>query len=146
MDQHVEKTPAMHLSAQPSVEKGLPGFGDQQGAYHRPESAAMMAAELPPPTAMVPPTLGQAGAQSSPFPAASGVPVPQMPSTATAAVPADNNSDDDLDEEWVRKAKAIVEKTRHDPFIQSKEIGQVKADYLRIRHNKQIKVAQDKAQ
>lgn len=47
---------------------------------------------------------------------------------------------DDLDREWIAKAKRIVEETKHDPYLQSKEIGKAKADYLRIRFNKHIKV------
>lgn len=51
---------------------------------------------------------------------------------------------DDLDKEWIAKAKMIVEQTRHDPYLQSREIGKLKADYLRIRYNKHIKVTPDK--
>ncbi len=51
---------------------------------------------------------------------------------------------DDLDKEWIAKAKLIVEQTRHDPYLQSREIGKLKADYLRIRYNKHIKVSPDK--
>jgi len=58
---------------------------------------------------------------------------------AAGSVPADDDSDA-LDEEWVNKAKAIVEQTKADPYTESKELGKAKADYLRIRYNKQLKV------
>ena len=61
---------------------------------------------------------------------------------AAGSTSADDDSDA-LDEEWVNKAKAIVEQTKADPYVESKELGKVKADYLRIRYNKQIKVAED---
>jgi len=51
---------------------------------------------------------------------------------------------DDLDKEWIAKAKMIVEQTKNDPYTQSKEIAKVKADYLRIRYNKHVKVVQNK--
>lgn len=65
---------------------------------------------------------------------------------AVAAQPAASVADDDsdaLDEEWINKAKAIVEQTKADPYVESKELGKAKADYLRIRYNKQIKVAEE---
>ena len=49
----------------------------------------------------------------------------------------------ELDEEWVRKAKSIVEMTKADPFQTSRELSKMKADYLKIRYNKHIKVAED---
>ncbi len=78
------------------------------------------------------------------------IPTPQVaPSVSATPQPlapvADEASDDDLDEEWVRKAKAIVEKTRDDPFLASQELSKMKADYLRTRYNKQIKIAEDHA-
>lgn len=58
------------------------------------------------------------------------------------------SSDDDdnsLDEEWVLKAKAIVEQTKADPYQQSREISKVKASYLKTHYNKDIKVADDQS-
>ena len=55
-----------------------------------------------------------------------------------------NDQSDDLDKEWIAKAKMIVEQTKHDPYLQSRELGKVKADYLRIRFNKHIKISPDK--
>jgi hypothetical protein len=76
--------------------------------------------------------------------AQSQAPVASQPDTVStnASVPADDSSDA-LDEEWINKAKAIVERTKTDPYTESRELGKAKADYLRIRYNKQIKVAED---
>jgi hypothetical protein len=50
-------------------------------------------------------------------------------------------SDKDLIErEWVDKAKAIVNKTRDDPFQQSEELTVLKADYMKKEFNKSIKL------
>ena len=45
-----------------------------------------------------------------------------------------------IEKEWVTKAKEIVMKTKHDPFLESKEINYFKADYLKKRYNKELKV------
>jgi hypothetical protein len=71
--------------------------------------------------------------------AATPVPVGAPPVT----VPTTDDNTDALDEEWINKAKAIVEQTKHDPHLESRELGRVKADYLRIRYNRHIKVVED---
>lgn len=75
------------------------------------------------------------------------VPPPAVPGHDPAAIVpapvADDTSSDDLDAEWVNKAKAIVEQTKDDPHRESAELSKVKADYLRIRYNKNIKVAEE---
>jgi hypothetical protein len=72
---------------------------------------------------------------------------PQMPvqSASNQAVPATaslpTSQDSDLiEKEWVNKAKQIVERTRDDPYKQSEELTLVKADYLKKRYNKTIKI------
>ncbi|HSW99243.1 MAG TPA: hypothetical protein VLF71_05390 [Candidatus Saccharimonadales bacterium] len=83
-----------------------------------------------------------AQAPAAPLPPATAA----MPQATTVQAAGSASADDDsdaLDEEWVNKAKAIVEKTKADPYVESKELGKVKAEYLRIRYNKQIKVAED---
>jgi hypothetical protein len=50
--------------------------------------------------------------------------------------------DDDLiEKEWVDKAKRIVERTRDDPHQQSEQLTMVRADYMKKRYNKTIKVS-----
>ena len=56
------------------------------------------------------------------------------PSTAADA--------DLIEKEWVNRAKAIVERTRSDPSQQNKEISSFKADYIKKRFNKDIKVSE----
>ncbi len=139
MDPHTDKSPGLGLPP-PSIEQG----GSVFGFRHSPEASHVMVGEMPP----VAPT---------PVPAGSMPPIPlqavpaSVPSVTDQQIPltvpahADDSSDD-LDEEWVNKAKAIVERTKNDPFIESRELGKVKADYLKIRYNKQIKVVEDQSQ
>lgn len=62
-------------------------------------------------------------------------PAPTMTSSDKAS--------EDLDQEWVYKAKAIVEKTKGDPYTESIELSKIKADYLKTRYNKYIKTSED---
>ena len=75
-------------------------------------------------------------------PPAAGMSAPQTSvSGATAHLTA---ADVDLiEKEWVQKAKDIVSATHGDPFMQNKEINKIKADYIKKRYNKDIKVASE---
>ena len=59
-------------------------------------------------------------------------------SQTTSSLPLDDT--DLIEKEWVNKAKQIVERTRDDPHKQSEELTLVKADYMKQRYNKTIKV------
>jgi len=47
-----------------------------------------------------------------------------------------------IEKEWVSKAKAIVAGTKDDPHLQNQEMTKVKADYLKKRYNKDLKVSE----
>jgi len=140
MDPQTERTPGLALPkpssewSRPAVESPQPGFASHEALLPSVEtSPAPFGA---PPIAALP--------QSSAIPAQ---PVPVAPAAPVtnplaAAAPADDNTDS-LDEEWINKAKAIVEQTKHDPRLESHELSRVKADYLRIRYNKHIKVTEE---
>lgn len=56
---------------------------------------------------------------------------------------ADNAEAGDVDvieKAWIDKAKHIVDQTSSDPFEQQKMISKVKADYIKKRFNKDIKI------
>ncbi len=138
MEPTAERTPALALpqpASEQGVTDGFPGdrapetFGinpEIQSGIHPP---ALAGAINPLPAAQpLAPSSVQAG---------SGV--QQVPTAATS----DDMSSSALDEEWITKAKAIIEQTKNDPYLESKELSKTKADYLRIRYNKQIKVAED---
>jgi hypothetical protein len=143
MDSHVDSTPGLGLP-QPSPEQGAAAFGQyQETAYRSPEAAPVVAENAPRAPQAAPPLPPMAQAPVAAQPQAVGMPPATAVQATTTTVVADEDSDA-LDEEWVNKAKAIVEQTKADPYVESKELGKAKADYLRIRYNKQIKVAEER--
>ncbi len=48
-----------------------------------------------------------------------------------------------IEKEWVQKARAIVDKTKDDPHLQNKELNTFKADYMKKRYGKDIKLTND---
>lgn len=79
-------------------------------------------------------------------PAASQTATAQQPMPATTAQGTNPVIADDADlieKEWVMKAKEIVERTKQDPYVQNKEVEQMKADYMKKRYNKDIKLTED---
>lgn len=141
MDPQWEKSPGIALP-QPS-EGRIEGAQSHQMPLRGPEAMppppetniqpAAPAFSVPPPTpvqAPVSPTL----------------PSPQPPAAAMPTALSSSDDNNDLDQEWINKAKAIVEQTKNDPFVESREISKAKADYLRTRYNKHIKVAEERAQ
>lgn len=86
------------------------------------------------------------------------VPLPPMPAqpqisgaptgdisdlTVAAGAPTIADDTDLIEKEWVVKAKEIVERTKHDPYQQNKEVERIKADYLKKRFNKDVKITED---
>jgi hypothetical protein len=57
-------------------------------------------------------------------------------STLGSDLPADDA--DLIEKQWVHRAKAIVAQTQDDPYKQKKEMGKVKAEYIKKRFNKTI--------
>lgn len=45
---------------------------------------------------------------------------------------------DRIEKEWVDRAKAVVGRTRDDPYAQNSEMSKVKADYIKKRFNKTL--------
>jgi hypothetical protein len=68
---------------------------------------------------------------------------PSGPAVPAASAPAIADDVDLIEKEWVIRAKQIVDKTREDPFIQSKELNKIKAEYIKKRYNKEIKLSEE---
>jgi hypothetical protein len=63
--------------------------------------------------------------------------------TAVAGtVPVAADDSDLIEKAWVSKAKEIVERTRENPYQQSKELNLFKADYMKKRYNKTLKLSE----
>lgn len=61
----------------------------------------------------------------------------------THGTPAIADDVDLIEREWVHKAKEIVERTKNDPYLQNKEMTKVKADYMKKRYNKELKLTEE---
>lgn len=59
--------------------------------------------------------------------------------TSTPSAAADS---DKIELEWVLKAKQIVAATRDDPYQQNRQLAAIKADYMRKRYNKTVKLSE----
>lgn len=57
-----------------------------------------------------------------------------------SSTPAVANDLDLIEKEWVDKAKAIVASTRTDPHAQNDQMNHFKADYMKKRYGKDIKI------
>ncbi|MBC7582030.1 hypothetical protein H7097_04165 [Aeromicrobium sp.] len=68
-----------------------------------------------------------AGAQAAP-----AVPVGSTPEAAADT--------DRIEKEWVTKTEQILLTTRDDPYEQARQLATLKADYMRKRYNKEIKL------
>ena len=129
----------------PHYESGVSDVSNQnqEDKPHKAETDSM-SAEMP---------------QSSPVAAVSTVQPPTVP-IIPPPLPADNSAavqsgslspisppvaedNDIIEKEWVSRAKAIVEHTKQDPHLQNKEINKFKADYIKKRYNREIKVSED---
>jgi hypothetical protein len=60
--------------------------------------------------------------------------------SAAPAMPAMADDVDLIEKEWIVKAKEIVERTKDDPRQQSVEMTRVKADYIKKRYDKDVKL------
>lgn len=91
------------------------------------------------------PNDGQAGQSAGDEPASvlgqvNPVPPSNEPRLATPKQAADV---DLIEKEWVVKAKQIVEHTKEDPHEQLRVMSKFKADYMKKRYNKDIKVSDE---
>lgn len=67
---------------------------------------------------------------------------PAAPVLTSITTPPVAEDIDLIEKAWVEKAKAIVKSTHGDPFSQNKELNKVKADYIKKRYDKDVKVVE----
>lgn len=97
------------------------------------------------------PPAGNFAPQPQQQPAFAQQAIPQQPpvtpqqgtQSASAAMPTIADDADLIEKEWVAKAKEIVARTKNDPYMQNKEVEIMKADYMKKRYNKDIKLTDD---
>jgi len=69
------------------------------------------------------------------------VKLPQQ-STTSVPIPPEAEDSDLIEKEWVERAKQIVAHTKHDPHEQQKALSLMKADYMKKRYNRDVKVSE----
>ncbi len=91
-----------------------------------------------------PPPVNQAAPVNAPPPQAPAPSASSAPQQAAPQLSDDLAADDSdlIEKEWVVRAKAIVDKTKNDPHLQNKQINQMKADYIKKRYNKDLKLSE----
>ncbi len=106
-----------------------------QSGYN--EAQQVKAVETAAPPAQAPNPAQQYAPISPPqvAPTTNGSPAAAMPQIADDA--------DLIEKEWILKAKEIVARTKNDPYAQNKEVELMKADYMKKRYNKDIKITED---
>lgn len=125
--------PSFELPPLPQ-EVGESAFGVPQETGARPEIAPPPPAQSQPLQPAPVPVPHMTSAPASPV-----APLPLQPASQSAtSLSADDN--DLIEKEWVVKAKQIVAATREDPHLQNRELSKIKADYLKKRYGKDIKV------
>jgi len=128
-------------------------------SFHAPDTAAAHFDTAAPAIGAAPPVAPQlpltqpnepAVANVAPAISAPSQPSPAQPDPAAQAAaiaqaqtagPADD-ADTAFDEEWVNRAREVIARTQADPFLQSRELGKLKAQYIKLRYNKDIKVSE----
>ncbi|HEX3568674.1 MAG TPA: hypothetical protein VHT70_03305 [Candidatus Saccharimonadales bacterium] len=126
----MDVAPHASETSQNTSEKPTVGASPEFAA--RPEAAPPAPATLPPvdPSAVAisaPPTIPQ---------------VPPASVTTKSAPPPEPSTNEELERMYIQKAKEIVMRTASDPYIQSREIGRLKAESIKQIHAKDVKVAE----
>lgn len=123
--------PSFELPAPVTNGDDAPGAAPFERSTAGPERPPIAQAGSPQAIAPVQPVLPQTPVSVQPIPPTAH-PIPAGPAVA--------DDTDLIEKEWVTKAKQIVAATREDPYTQNREISKFKADYLKKRYNKDLKV------
>ncbi len=122
--------PSFELPSLPN--EGVPSSGS--APEQNPAAPERLSQPSGPAVPMMPP---QSIPQASSSPTNTPTGQPMQPISATPQIADDN---DLIEKEWVLKAKQIVAATKDDPYVQNREINKFKADYLKKRYNKDLKI------
>ena len=134
MNPQFDQTPGLHLP-QPNGAGQQPAYGP--GVVGMPPQPAGVLSAQPlsggPTQPPVQPDFQQ--------PAYAGAPAQAAVAPAVTAL---DDGDAAGDEEWVTKARDITMRYKGDPFMQSKELSKLKAQYVKARYNKDVKLNEDR--
>lgn len=129
---HIETDPLSRISSSQNTEAGI-SYGEAQT-----ESRANLALEQ----GMASPGQSQAGAMAKQL-AIPPAPIINPHTLGTTGSPQIADDTDLIEKEWVIKAKEIIERTKHDPYQQNKQVERMKVDYMKKRYNKDVKLTED---
>lgn len=68
---------------------------------------------------------------------------PQSSALPPISTPQIADDVDLIEKEWVHKTKEIVSNTKNDPYRQNSQIAHLRADYMKKRYNKDIKLLKE---
>lgn len=138
MNQSSNETHGLNFSSAPSEQLSPNNVSKESGVQStetRPSAPEQNAQPAVPPLVTIPPaptntTQDQAQANST----------TDVVATTKTSSPKIIEDSDLIEKEWVDKAKKIVERNRDDPYKQSEELTEVRADYMKKVYNKTIKI------
>ncbi|HET7528678.1 MAG TPA: hypothetical protein VFJ84_00410 [Candidatus Saccharimonadales bacterium] len=112
--------------------------GQQEQAAEAPPAAPERAANQP-----AQPVLPAVPDDIPAIPAADQPVIAAPPQDVIAPVPTDPKSlaqdSDRIEQEWLDKTKAVIQRTQDDPYLQKNQVSRIKAEYIQKRFNKTIK-------
>lgn len=138
MDPTAPPTSGYEVPAAPPSGDMIPLTPEAGSAPAQPETATQPPAA--PPASGLPATVANQPSATPPPLAVSHVPAISAQNATLMPSPAIANDLDLIEKEWVDKAKAIVAQNRTDPHAQNQQMNYFKADYMKKRYNKDIKL------
>lgn len=136
MNPQLDKTANLNLPpSMPEMTVPLPETAEHNADRAAEQQPAVAERNAPPAMALP--------AQPMPAPMPAAQPVQPANDAQASSTPSTADDNDLIEKEWVAKAKQIIERTREDPYGQSKQISVVKADYMKKRYNKDIKLVEE---
>lgn len=135
--------PSVELPS-PAEEPKTPEYSNKQASQSEQDTSRQIEQGISIPTPTMQPTAPQIP-QPAPTTAAPVVDPHTAPPAGVPGVPVTPPIAEDADlieKEWVEKAKQIVQRTKHDPHQQNQEMNVMKADYLKKRYNKDVKLSE----
>lgn len=139
MNPQSDQTPGLRLP-QPSFNLGQAPVAHSPETFQVPESNASPVI-MPVPT--TPTTMATAPIQQPAVAQAAQPPAIPLPTQDVSTVSAQGDDENAVDQEWIAKARQIVARTHADPYLQSNELSKIKAQYIKVRYGKDIKIVED---
>jgi hypothetical protein len=136
-----ENKPGLNLPPPVSSEQQPTPATPNEGTPKSPENLPFAAERAVANSQPTPPAAPSMALPAMPT-AAPGTSQTDVTTTTPTTLPSVADDGDLIEKEWVHKAKQIVEQTKEDPHLQSQELNVFKADYMKKRYNKTIRLSE----